>query len=95
MYQQPQHQQQSNNVVKVDDKTHIYNPNGFIKFIMWAHTVFYAILGVLLVICGSFICGAIWFAAGLMMCPKVNVTMKFWPRFGLMILLLVIGCILL
>ena len=86
--------QQSNNVPKADNKIPIYNPNGFVKFIMWMHTVFYIILGTFLVFGGAFICGAMWFAGGLMMCPKINVTMKFWPRFGLMILLLAIGCFL-
>lgn len=91
-YQQPKQPQK--NESKTDKKTLMYNPNGFVKFIMWAHTVIYTILGVILVFGGSFICGAIWIAAGLLMCPKVNVTMKFWPRFGLMILLLIIGCLL-
>lgn len=90
--QQPEYQYQENSVLKANNKKVIYNPNGFVKFIMWVHTFWYAILGLLLVIGGSFICGAIWFAAGLMMCPKINVTMKFWPRFGLMLLLFVVGC---
>lgn len=90
-YQQPQQQyqeipQQANNNAKP-----IYNPNGFVKFIMWVHMIFYAFCGVCIVAAGSFISGAIWFAAGLMMCPKINPTMKFWPRFGLMWLLLIIG----
>lgn len=92
--QQPVYQQQSYNVPRADNKSLRYNPNGFVKFIMWAHTVFYAMLGVLLVFGGAFICGTLWFAAGLVMCPKINVTMRFWPRFGLMLLLLVIGCFL-
>jgi hypothetical protein len=96
--QQPQYQQQtpinmnkSNTENVVNSVKTIYNPNGFIKFIMWAHTIFYAFCGVCLVFAGTFIAGAIWFAAGLMMCPKINKTMKFWPRFGLMILLIIIG----
>lgn len=69
----------------------IYNPNGFVKFIMWLHTVWYGIVGVGLLLGGFFIAGSVIFAAGLMMCPKVNKTMKFWPRFALMILLIVLG----
>ena len=69
----------------------IYNPNGFVKFIMWSHTVFYCLGGMGIIFDGAFIAGAILFAAGLMMCPKVNNTMKFWPRFGLMLLLIVIS----
>ena len=69
----------------------IYSPNGFVKFIMWSHTVFYCLGGVGIILAGAFIAGAILFAAGLMMCPKVNNTMKFWPRFGLMLLLMVIS----
>lgn len=68
-----------------------YNPNGFVKFVMWLHTIFYGFCGICVVFAGSFIGGVILFAAGLMMCPKVNKTMKFWPRFGLMLLLIVIS----
>ena len=69
----------------------IYNPNGFVKFIMWSHTVFYCLGGMGIIFDGAFIAGAILFAAGLMMCPKVNNTLIFWPRFGLMLLLIVIS----
>ncbi len=72
----------------------IYNPNGFVKFIMWLHTLFYGFCGICVVVAGSFIGGTVLFAAGLMMCPKVNKTMKFWSRFGLMILLIIISCFL-
>lgn len=58
---------------------------------MWLHTIFYGFYGICVVFVGSFIGGAILFAAGLMMCPKVNKTMKFWPRLGLMLLLIVIS----
>jgi hypothetical protein len=100
VYQQPQYQQQTPTNMKNSNagnvansvKT-IYNPNGFVKFIMWAHTVFYAFCGVCLVFAGTFVAGVIWFAAGLMMCPKINKTMKFWPRFGLMVLLIIIGAL--
>lgn len=98
-YQQTQIQQQAtyrqpqtnivNNTKKISKP--IYNPNGFVKFIMWIHVIFYCFCGVSLVFAGSFISGAVWVAGGLMMCPKVNVTMKFWPRFGLMWLLLIVG----
>ena len=69
----------------------IYDPNGFVKFIMWLHTIFYGFGGICGIFSGDFIAGTIVFAAGLMMCPKVNNTMKFWPRFGLMLLLLMIS----
>lgn len=71
----------------------IYNPNGFVKFIMWGHTIFYGLGGVGIILDGSFVSGAILFAAGLMICPKVNNTMRFWPRFGLMILLICVSAI--
>lgn len=92
---QVQPQQQSQKITKQSQanvqKT-IYRPNVFVKFIMWALTIFFGGCGILLVIGSCFISGVIWFAAGLMMCPKINVTMKFWPRFGLMFLLLIVGC---
>lgn len=98
-YQQPQYQQvqqsqeqQQHLQVRQDRSKSVYSPKAFVKLIMWAATIFFCGCGVLLVIGGAFVCGVIWFAAGMMMCPRINVTMKFWPRVGLMLLLLIIGC---
>lgn len=69
----------------------IYNPNKFVKFIMWLHVIFYGFCGICIILGGSFISGTVLFASGLMMCPKINKSMKFWSRFGLMCLLIVIS----
>ena len=71
-----------------------YTPNIFVKFIMWAHTIFYGFCGFCIIVAGSFIAGAVLAAAGLMMCPKINKSMRFWSRFGLMMVLIVISVIL-
>ncbi len=81
--------QNRNNITKACKP--IYNPNGFVKFIMWLHTIFYGLSGLLFIVAGLFVSGTIFAAAGLMMCPKINKSMRFWPRFGLMILLIVIS----
>ena len=69
----------------------IYNPNAFVKCIMWLHTIFYVFCGFCIIMGGSFIAGSILMASGLIMCPKVKRTMRFWSRFGLMLLLIVIS----
>lgn len=69
----------------------VYNPNWFAKFVMWVYTVSNIFGGISIICAGFFIGGCIVFASGLMMCPKINKTMKFWPRFGLMMLLIFIG----
>lgn len=68
-----------------------YNPNGFVKFLMWIHTIFWCIVGVSGIVAGSFMAGSILFAAGIMMCPKFNISVRFWGRFGLMILLIIVS----
>lgn len=69
----------------------IYHSNWLVKLIMWLHTIFYVFCGLCVIIAGSFVGGSILVASGLMMCPNINKTMKFWPRFGLMCLLIVIS----
>lgn len=65
----------------------IYNPNIFVKFIMWIHLIFNCFFAISMIFAGYFIPGSFLMAAGLIMYPKINTTMKFWPRYGIMMLL--------
>lgn len=84
-------QQQYKSTPNVSTTKPIYNPNIFVKFIMWLHTISYALCGIGFVGNGKFVSGVLVFAAGLMMCPKINKTMRFWPRYGLTVLLIFVS----
>ena len=89
--QQLQAQQQEVQRQQRQGSKEVYHPGLFACIVMWLCTIFFGGLGAILVIGGLFITGVVWFAAGLMMCPRINPTLRFWPRVGLMFLLLIIG----
>lgn len=68
-----------------------YQPNSIVKFIMWILSIAVIFCGVVVLFADAVIMSITWIMAGLIMCPKVNKKMRFWPRLGLMVLLMVIG----
>lgn len=71
-----------------------YQPNIIVKFIMWILSIPTIACGLLLIFGGAIMTSIAWVVGGMIMCPKINKSMKFWPRLGWMFLLMIIGCVL-
>lgn len=72
-----------------------YQPNIFVKLIMWILSIPVVGFGLLALVGGGEIMTSIaWFIGGLVMCPKTNKAMRFWPRLGCVFLLIIIGAFL-
>lgn len=70
-----------------------YHPAVFTQIIMWLLCVGLIACGGMMLLISEFAPAALWAAAGLIMCPKVNRNMRFWPRFITAIIFVFIGIV--
>ena len=68
-----------------------YTSNTFLSVFMWLHTMGYCSYGLYVIFSGTFVGGTFLMAAGLIMCPLISKTIRFLPRFVLMLLLLIVS----
>lgn len=86
-------QSQTERITKVSEQKKVYQPNAIVKFIMWILAIFSIGCGLLVLTVGAIAMAITWIIAGLLMCPRTNKKMKFFPRLGFMLLFMVIGCL--
>ena len=68
-----------------------YGPDFPVQILSWIISVWIIFRGIIIIPSGTLMAGVIWVAGGLIMCPKVNKKMKFFPKLFLMFLVLIIG----